>query len=92
MESDRDEKVRDRAYLIWEREGRPDGRRSEHWAQAEREIDNEADARLAGAGAKVTPLDDPTRAGGSAKAADEKPARTAPGGAELRRRDSIGRG
>jgi hypothetical protein len=32
------EKVRQRAYEIWDREGRQDGRAEEHWAQAEREI------------------------------------------------------
>jgi hypothetical protein len=27
-----------RAYLLWERDGRPYGRHIEHWAQAEKEI------------------------------------------------------
>ncbi len=30
--------IEERAYEIWEREGRPDGRDLEHWAMAEREI------------------------------------------------------
>ena len=30
--------VQDRAYEIWEREGRPEGRDMEHWLQAEAEI------------------------------------------------------
>ena len=30
-----------RAYEIWEREGRPNGRDREHWFQAERELDSE---------------------------------------------------
>ena len=34
---DREKRVRDRAYEIWESEGRPAGRESEHWEQAERE-------------------------------------------------------
>jgi hypothetical protein len=29
--------VRDRAYFIWEREGRPDGRASDHWTRAIKE-------------------------------------------------------
>ena len=29
--------VRDRAYLIWEREGRPEGRARDHWHRAIRE-------------------------------------------------------
>jgi len=33
--------VRMRAYLIWEREGRPDGREEAHWLAAEREIASE---------------------------------------------------
>jgi len=29
--------LRDRAYFIWEREGRPHGRAFDHWLQAKRE-------------------------------------------------------
>jgi len=32
------EEVRERAYRIWEREGRPDGRDLDHWLEAEREV------------------------------------------------------
>ncbi len=32
--------VQERAYEIWEREGRPDGREMDHWLQAEQEISN----------------------------------------------------
>lgn len=38
---DRAERVRRRAHDIWERDGRPDGRHDEHWAQAEAEVDDE---------------------------------------------------
>ena len=41
---DDDYAVRQRAYFIWEREGRPDGRAHEHWMSAcaeEREHQNE---------------------------------------------------
>lgn len=31
--------IRDRAYAIWEREGRPSGREHEHWAEAAREFE-----------------------------------------------------
>ena len=34
-------KIRLRAYAIWEREGRPDGRHIEHWFLAQREIEQE---------------------------------------------------
>jgi hypothetical protein len=37
-------RVRLRAYLIWEREGRPEGKEVEHWLAAEREIAQEEDA------------------------------------------------
>lgn len=29
-----DRMIRERAYYIWEREGRPDGRAQDHWLQA----------------------------------------------------------
>ena len=32
-----DQWLRDRAYFIWEREGRPHGRAFDHWLQAKRE-------------------------------------------------------
>lgn len=31
---DTDQLLRDRAYFIWEREGRPDGRAYDHWVRA----------------------------------------------------------
>jgi Protein of unknown function (DUF2934) len=31
-------RIRDRAYAIWEREGRPEGKDQEHWLRAEAEI------------------------------------------------------
>jgi hypothetical protein len=34
----REDHVRIRAYLIWEREGRPDGEQLEHWRRAEHEL------------------------------------------------------
>ena len=30
--------IRERAYAIWEREGRPEGRERQHWEQAAREV------------------------------------------------------
>jgi hypothetical protein len=37
----RDDRIRIRAYEIWQREGRPDGRHEDHWVEATREIDEE---------------------------------------------------
>jgi len=34
-----------RAYLIWERDGRPQGRHAEHWALAEKEIFGEQNGK-----------------------------------------------
>jgi hypothetical protein len=36
--------IRERSYLIWEREGRPHGRGAEHWLQAETELSAGQDA------------------------------------------------
>jgi hypothetical protein len=44
MPSERTERIKMRAYLIWEREGRPHDRAEQHWAQATHEIDNEEEA------------------------------------------------
>lgn len=41
----RDERIRRRAYEIWARDGHPAGRDVEHWAQAEREVDDEDRAK-----------------------------------------------
>ena len=37
-----DDSIRDRAYQIWEREGRPHGRDYDHWVQARVELIAEA--------------------------------------------------
>jgi len=45
MTAERERRIRERAYAIWEEEGRPSGREHEHWTQAEDEIHAaEADA------------------------------------------------
>jgi hypothetical protein len=36
--SDKEQRIRTRAYEIWEREGRREGRAEDHWRQAELEI------------------------------------------------------
>jgi Protein of unknown function (DUF2934) len=53
-----EERIRERAYQIWEREGKPDGRDAEHWQQAASEIDAEVAAH---AGAGEPPAADPAR-------------------------------
>jgi aspartyl/asparaginyl beta-hydroxylase (cupin superfamily) len=44
MLQDREQAVRDRAYAIWEQDGRPEGRSLAHWSQAEAEIGAKAEA------------------------------------------------
>ncbi|PTM95267.1 hypothetical protein C7449_104343 [Mycoplana dimorpha] len=39
MEDDREDRIRKRAYELWERAGKPEGRHDQHWFQAAREID-----------------------------------------------------
>ena len=41
METDREEMIRRRAREIWEKEGQPEGRATEHWETATREVDAE---------------------------------------------------
>lgn len=45
--------IRDRAYLIWEREGRPHGRHLDHWLQAHWELLGEAAKQTATPAAKA---------------------------------------
>ena len=45
MQNGRDERVRSRAYELWEKEGRPEGRDKEHWSQAETESGDGATAQ-----------------------------------------------
>ena len=40
MRQKREQAVRELAYTIWERDGRPEGRNLAHWLQAEVEIEN----------------------------------------------------
>jgi hypothetical protein len=41
--SDKSKRVHEHAYHLWEKEGRPEGRHAEHWAQAEQEINQQED-------------------------------------------------
>jgi hypothetical protein len=41
MSDDIDAKIRKRAYAIWEKENRPEGRHLEHWHCAQAEIEAE---------------------------------------------------
>lgn len=43
MSDSREQRIRERAYSLWEEDGRPDGREQEYWHRAERLIAAEAD-------------------------------------------------
>jgi hypothetical protein len=44
MEDDREELIRQRAYSIWEEQGRPQGEDMRHWLQAWQELSDAGDA------------------------------------------------
>jgi len=44
MTNDREDKIRARAYEIWQREGSEDGVALDHWIQAQEEVDAEPGA------------------------------------------------
>ncbi len=41
MENDRERRIREHAYRLWEAEGRPEGRHEHHWTQASQEVGDE---------------------------------------------------
>jgi len=49
--------VRERAYAIWEREGRPDGRSLAHWLKAEAEIGSAQELPTATRAKRAKPVD-----------------------------------
>ena len=54
MDTNKEELIRQRAREIWEREGQPEGRATEHWEQAAQEIDAEIAFSKPSAGAAGT--------------------------------------
>lgn len=74
--SDREEKIRERAYRLWVEEGQPEGRHDQHWEEARRQIDAEekgANAKAASGEAKPKTR----RAAAAAPAAAKSSAKTA---------------
>jgi len=57
MVRDRDQRVRERAYRIWEEEGQPEGRQEEHWRRAETEISEEEAQSISPSGCAGVPLE-----------------------------------
>lgn len=57
-DEDREERIRRRAFALWDQAGRPGGREMEHWFAAEREIDEaDREAEQTASIALGTPLD-----------------------------------
>ena len=76
MNDDREHQVRQRAYALWESEGRPEGRHEEHWHRAHGEFGQ--DAAAPAADTEVTD----TSAVPKPKAARRKPVAASPAAAE----------
>ena len=72
-----EEAIRKRAYHIWEREGRPQGRDFEHWLQAQVELEAETVGGGNGASKKRSAAGGKPRAAVPKAAADAKPERSA---------------
>lgn len=45
MEGPSEQRIKQRAYEIWEEEGRPEGRAQDHWRRAEAELAGQGGAR-----------------------------------------------
>lgn len=86
--SDKEQRIRTRAYEIWEREGRHEGRAEEHWRQAEVEVEQalkSSDAQVAEvleqpaktAGKRARPSAKATQAGVGASGSEEASKKTA---------------
>jgi Protein of unknown function (DUF2934) len=46
MSEQREQAIRERAYALWEHDGRPEGRSLAHWSQAEAELGTEQSAAV----------------------------------------------
>ena len=47
MNTEKQKRIEQRAYLFWEAEGQPHGRHEEHWHRAARQIEAEEEAHIA---------------------------------------------
>lgn len=74
MPNEREQKIRAKAYELWEAAGRPEDREMEHWAEAERLVDAQAAAPTASPTAPK-PRRKSAAPGGAPEAEPLKPAR-----------------
>ncbi|KGF69183.1 hypothetical protein LL06_12450 [Hoeflea sp. BAL378] len=70
----RDKSIRERAYEIWESEGRPEGREAQHWEQARAEL-----ASLTGAGEANQAPEAVSKAGAKPRGSTKSAAAAKPG-------------
>ena len=82
-----EDRIRRRAYQIWEEEGWPQGREAEHWSRAEREI-----AQGAGPGPEAAAEEDRSRAVAPPKSGSRPGASAKLGGAPSAPAAGKGRG
>jgi hypothetical protein len=47
VNTEKQKRIEQRAYLFWEAEGQPHGRHEEHWRLAARQIEAEEEVRIA---------------------------------------------
>lgn len=58
MNEDRETRIRERAYRLWQADGEPDGKADEYWQRAERQLDAQGDTAEDGAApAAEVPVD-----------------------------------
>ena len=58
MTADPQQAIRERAYALWEQDGRPDGKALEYWLRAEAEMSRSADEAATSEGKLVRPSTD----------------------------------
>lgn len=80
-DQDREHRIRERAYEIWERQGKADGDHERHWQEASSEIDSEGS--VSSGGHRET-------ASTSGLASGLQPGGTLPGGGPAPGADSMG--
>lgn len=78
MNESKRERIAARAYEIWEREGRPANKETEHWQRAEQEVAREEASRQMGGGSRAAatpdvPLEAAPRLGDASTRADVAP-------------------
>ena len=88
MPASRDDRIRERAHAIWEREGRPEGSHDDHWRRASAEIDRES----AGPFADSAPGAGGSKADGNGLSTSLQPGGTIPGDSPANSVGSIGTG